>query len=454
MAVPVPAAPRAHPKLWPLLWPLFLELALGMAVGLVATALAGRVSDSAAGAFALTNQLQATLFIVFRVIGAGIGVVITQALGSGQRGSADALARAALGASSWIGLVCALAAWAGARPLLGLLQAPAELLPQAVPFLQWLAPGLLLDAWNASMGSVMRAHLRARDTLAVLIVMNALQLGLALAWMPAYGLVGFAWALIASRFLALLLHSLLWTQRLGLRPRVADWWQWRKPEVAAMLHIGLPGAAENIAWRLAFMVSVAVTAQLGSQALAVHAYVMQLMHFILLGGLAIGLSMEILIGHLIGAGKLREANRLLRRSLALGLASAVAVAGAAALAGPWLMAAFTSDEQITALALTLLWWTVLLEPGRTFNLVVINALRAAGDAKYPVAVGAVSMALVLAGGSWLLGLQLGFGLVGVWIAYAADEWLRGLLMWRRWATLAWVPTARAARRRLRGLQRA
>ena len=96
----------------------------------------------------------------------------------------------------------------------------------------------------------------------------------------------------------------------------------------------------------------------------------------------------------------------------------------------------------------LLWWTVLLEPGRTFNLVVINALRAAGDARYPVLAGAASMVVVLAGGSWLLGVELGLGLVGVWIAYAADEWLRGLLMWRRWARLQWVPHARRSRRRL------
>jgi Na+-driven multidrug efflux pump len=114
------------------------------------------------------------------------------------------------------------------------------------------------------------------------------------------------------------------------------------------------------------------------------------------------------------------------------------------------MRLFTADPHITQAAVTLLWLTVLLEPGRTFNLVVINALRAAGDARYPVQVGAASMGVVLAGGSWLLGSDagLGWGLPGVWLAYAADEWLRGLLMWRRWQRLQWVPAARAARRGL------
>jgi len=135
--------------------------------------------------------------------------------------------------------------------------------------------------------------------------------------------------------------------------------------------------------------------------------------------------------------------------MARGLMVSVGVAGSFALAGPWLLRFFTQDPVIIATGCTLLWLTVLLEPGRTFNLVVINALRAAGDARYPVIVGSGSMLLVLAGGSWLLGQQLGLGLVGVWIAYAADEWLRGLLMWRRWARQDWVPHARAAHRRLR-----
>lgn len=443
------AAAPPTPRLWPLLWPLFVELALGMAVGLVATALAARVSDSAAGAFALANHVQFTLFLLFRVVGAGIGVVLTQALGAAQREAAQGLALAALGASTRIGLVCTALVLLAAEPLLRLMNAPAEALPLALPFLQWLAPALLLDAWNASMAGVMRAHLRARDALAVLVAMNALQLLLALALMPRLGLVGFALAVLASRLLALGLHSALWRLRLDLRPRLADWWRWRRSEVGAMMHIGLPGAGENIGWRLSFMVSVAVVAGMGTQALAAHAYVYQVLHFLLLSSLAIGLSMEIVIGHLVGAGRLHEADRRLRRAMRLAFGCAFGAALAAALAGPWLMRQFTADARIVQLGAQLLWLAVLLEPGRAFNLVVINALRASGDARYPLYVGVASQALVLAGGSWLLGA--GFGLPGVFVAYVADEWIRGLLMWRRWLRRDWLVHARAARRRVRAL---
>ena len=442
------------PRLLPLAWPLFLELLLGIGVGIVGTLLAARMSDAAGGAFALANHVAATLFILFRIIGAGVGVVLAQNLGAGRRPAADAVARAALGGSTWIGLLAGGIAFAAALPLLQLMKAPPEVLPLALPLLQALAPLMLLDAWNASMGAVMRAHLRAREALAVTLAMHTLHLALLVPLMGVFGLPGFALALLASRMLALALHLFLWRTRLALRPAWADFWRLRRAELAAVAHIGLPGAAENIAYRLAFMVSVAVAGTLGAQALAAQAYAMQVIHLVLLCGLAMGLSVEIVVGHLIGAGRLHEAHRVVRRTLARGLAASVAVATAAALAGPWLMRGFTQDAQIVATAATLLWWTVLLEPGRTFNLVVINGLRAAGDARYPVAVGAVSMTLVLAGGSWLLGLQLGWGLVGVWIAYAADEWLRGLLMWRRWVQLRWVPHARASRRRAARLHRA
>ncbi|MBK6469952.1 MAG: MATE family efflux transporter [Betaproteobacteria bacterium] len=443
-----------RPRLFSLTWPLLLELLLGIAVGVVGTALAARLSDTAGAAFALAHHVFGTLFILFRIIGAGVGVVLTQALGAGRRAAADAVARAVLGASTWLGLAVALPALLAPALLLRALNAPTEVLPMAAPLLMALAPAMLLDAWNASMTAVMRAHLRARDTLAVMVVMHLVHLALmgslmfGLGAWPGLGLPGFAVAMIVSRAVAIGLHLWLWRLRLSLVPHWSDLWRLPRAELAAVARIGLPGAAENVAWRLAFMVSVAVVGGLGAAALATHAYAMQVIMVVLLFGLATGLSVETVVGHLIGAGHLHEAHRVVRRALARGLVVSVVVATAAALLGPWLLRLFTADEQIVAAGVTLLWWMVLLEPGRTFNLVVINALRAAGDARYPVFAGAASMLLVLAGGSWLLGSHFGLGLPGVWIAYIADEWLRGLLMWRRWATLAWVPHARASRRRL------
>jgi Na+-driven multidrug efflux pump len=85
--------------------------------------------------------------------------------------------------------------------------------------------------------------------------------------------------------------------------------------------------------------------------------------------------------------------------------------------------------------------------------VVINALRATGDARYPVAAGVLSMIVVMAGGAWLLGVHWGLGLAGVWWAYTADEWLRGLLMAARWHWRGWVPHARQTHRRVSAKRR-
>jgi putative MATE family efflux protein len=441
------ALPR--PRLFALTWPMLLELLLGIGISVIGTALAARLSDDSGAAFGLASQVFAALFVLFRVIGAGVSVAVTQALGAGRRDQADAVARAVVGASSWLGLAGAVAALVAAGPLLTLVNAPPEVAPLARVLLQALAPALLLDAWNANMSSVMRSHLHSREALGVVVVIQVVTLVVALLAMPRLGLVGYALACTCGRGLGLMLHILLWRWRLDLRLRAADWWRLVRAPLATVLHIGIPGAAENISWRLAFMTSLAAVAQLGAHALATHAYTMQFLYVILMFSLAISFAVEIMVGHMIGAGRLHAAHRLVRRSLALGIVLALVVSTSFALAGPWLLTRFTSDPDIVALGCTLLWWTVLIEPGRSFNLVVINALRATGDARYPVMVGSASMLVVLAGGSWFLGVYLGWGLVGVWIAYASDEWIRGLLMWRRWATLGWLPHARAAHRRLR-----
>ncbi len=440
------------PHVLTIAWPLFAELVLGFGVGFVGMWLVAKDSDTAAAAFGLANHIQGAFFLLFRIISMGVGVVITQNLGARNRAAADRTALASLGASTWLGLFSAGFLILTADALLSAMQASAEVRTLCAPYLQVLALALFLDAFNASMAAVMRSNLRTRETMLNILSMHAVHIALCFPLMrgwglvPGTGMVGFAVALAISRAFGLGVHLWLWRVVLDLRPRWHDIWTIRWTVLRSSVAIGLPGAGEAIAYRMAVLMSVTVVSSMGTSALATQGYAMQIMNVIVLSTVALGFAGEILVGHLIGAGEMRAAFKLVRKCLIAGILVSLTVAFITALTAPWTLRLFTSDPAIIASATTLLWITVLLEPGRTCNIIVITALRAAGDARFPVVAGAASMVVVMGFGSWLMGVHWGWGLNGVWIAYTLDEWVRGGIMASRWFKLGWVKKAVASRR--------
>lgn len=446
-------APNERPRLNRIAGPILGEFLLGMTVAMAGLWLASHESDAASGAFGMGQQVLETLFVIFRVLAIGIGIVIGQALGGQQVLSALRTARVGLGASTWAGLLAAACVLLGQDATLDLLNAPEPVAALAGPFLQMLALGLLLEAYNLTMASILRAHLHARDTLAVMVAMHTTHLTLAFVLMrgvgtwDGWGLNGYAVAFTISRALGLVLHLWLWKVRMNLVPTLRDWWACPWRVLAPVLRIGVPGAMLEAIYRIAFMVSLATAARLGVGALATQAYVLQVLKYVLLISMAIGWACEIMVGRLVGGGDFRAAHRLVRKGVRNGLLASGSLALIAAAAAPWILRAFTRDPEVIRAAQTLLWISFALETGRVFNLVVIGALRSTGDALYPVMASAASLVFVLGVGSGVLGRH--FGLVGIWVAYAADEWIRGALMFWRWEAHGWVQHARGTYHRLR-----
>jgi Na+-driven multidrug efflux pump len=447
----MPATPR--PRLNAVAIPLVGEFLLGMSVAMGGLWLASQTSDAAAGTFGLSIQVIESLFVMFRVLAIGVGVTTTQALGGQQHEAARRTALVGLGASTWAGLLAAACVLFGNRLILDVLNGPAEILPLAAPYLQWLAPALLLEAYNLTMASILRANLHARQSLQIMLAMHGTHLLLAVPLMlgvgswEGLGLFGYALALIAGRVLGLLLHLWMWKRLMGLVPVARDWWNVPLPVLKPVLRIGLPGATVEMAYRVAFLVSLASTAKLGVAALATHSYTLQTLKYVLLVSMSIGWACEIMVGRLVGSGELRSADQLVKKGLRNGVLASGSLAVAAALGAPWLMRGFTRDPAIIQAAQTLLFIAIALETGRAFNLIFNAALRATGDVMYPVLSSVASLVLVLGVGSYTLGRA--YGLPGIFIAYAADEWIRGLLLQARWTWLGWVPHARNTQRRLR-----
>ena len=451
-------SPPPRPRLFAITWPIFSEHLLHATIGLLFVWLTARISDDTAAAFGLSNQIMAFFIILFRLVGVGASVVITQYLGAGDRTGAERIARASLAAALWLGLASAALVAFGAGPLLTLMKLPEALRPEAQPYLVILGLVLAVDAIIATMSSVLRAYTFTRDTLRLMLMMYGFSLlaGLPLMFgfgpLPKLGLVGIGIGYLLARVASLVWHIVLWRKRLSIRPMRGDWWRLQRAPLAEMAHIGLPGAGENIAYRIAFTWVLSFVAAMGSAELATYTYMLQVSYFILLTGLAIGFGTEIVVGHQIGAGHLHDANRVVKKALFWGLGVSTVLALIAACSSKAIFGFFSDDPKIVAIGSQLLWVLVLLEPGRTFNLVVINALRAAGDARFPVAFGVFSMFGVAVGLAWLLGVSAGWGLLGIWLAMAADEWVRGIAMYVRWRRLAWVPHARATRRRIQTQQ--
>jgi putative MATE family efflux protein len=262
---------------------------------------------------------------------------------------------------------------------------------------------------------------------------------------PKMGVVGAALSTVISRFIACIALGWLLRRQLKLRLRLKSILAVSGKTLGRILQIGVPAAGENICFMVSFMIITYFVGQMGATALATFAYAMQLSMIMMMLGISIGIATEVVIGHMVGAGDFDAAYRQLLRSLRVGLAVTVAMTVLVVLAARPLFAMFTANPDIVAAGASLFLISLALEPGRTFNLVVINSLRATGDARFPVLMGMCSMFGVAVPLAWLLGLHWGWGLTGVWIAFTCDEWVRGISMYRRWKSRVWETHARAAR---------
>jgi putative MATE family efflux protein len=436
------------PTLMGLAWPIFIEQSLRLLVGTVDTFMVSHVSDGAVAALGVANQLVILFVIVFNFIAIGTSVVITHHLGARDRAGADSIATNAIAVNTWMGLAVSLVVFFFAAPLLRVMHLPADLMDYALPFLTLMGGTLFMESMNMSIAAVLRAHHHTRDAMLVSVGQNILNvignciMLFGLFGCPRMGVTGVALSSVFSRCCACVALWIILDYRTHLRLRARDFVKIVWSKVARILRIGLPAAGENMSYWLALLTVTTFTARLGGDSLAIQTYSLTIERVVLLFSLSIGLGTEILIGHLVGAGKFEEAYHTLLRSVRTGFILVICAILPIAAFAPAALRIFTTDTVIIGGGTLLLRLAILLEPGRVFNIIVINSLRATGDVWFPITMGAFSMWCVWVPLSWLLALKLGLGLPGIWLAMITDEWLRGLMMHRRWKQRHWMESAR------------
>src|SRR5690606_12103200 len=113
--------------------------------------------------------------------------------------------------------------------------------------------------------------------------------------------------------------------------------------------------------------------------------------FIYLFALAIAIGTSIIIGRLIGAGHQEDAYRRVWKSIIYAsIATFIMIVLVIIFRFP-LISVFTENQEVIKLGANVLLLSIVLETGRTINMILVNALRASGDAKFPLGVGIFTM---------------------------------------------------------------
>lgn len=445
---PTPRIDRAALPISVLALPILLEQFFRILVSSIDVVMISSFSQQAVAGIGLTVQYIFFLQILFNVICIGTSIVLAQYLGAQRHHESKQVVQASIVMITLVAsFICVLVSF-GAGALLSLYSIEDEVRRFAWEyFVIFGGVGSLFTAFNMLQGTVLRSYGYTRSPMYISFIANIINVaGNALSlygWfgLPVLGVKGVAASSVFSQVVACILLASVIRKNPEIQFSLSGILKVPSKIYTRILSIGVPTAGENMAYNVAQIVLMVMISALGTFAMSAQIYTQTIVRFVFVATVALGNAVQIKMGYFVGAKRPDEAYRRLYQYQAAGTAITLVLIIAINIFKTPIISLFTTVPEISSLVYTLLLYSIYIEFGRSLNLITIQALKGAGDIRFPVLYGLFSMWGIMVLGSWILGIQMGMGLVGIWIATGTDETTRGIVMLFRWKSKRWQAKA-------------
>lgn len=430
-------------SLFSISWPIFVELSLHMGMGILATLMLGHYSDLAAAGVGVANQLMSIFILVFNVSAIGAMILIGQRIGASQFDKARQLARSALGLNFWFGIILSIVLYFFGEQLLSLFDIEGDVFNYALIFVKIVGLTIFLEALSLVLGAILRSHGKMKEPMLVSILMNVVStIGYVISIygifnLPVTGVIGVSWTIVIARAFAVAALFYLVARQLALKFKWKDLINLKKEDIKALFEIGIPSAGENLSYHFSQLIITGFVATFGDSSLAARVYLTNITMLCYLFTVAIAEGTQLLVARYIGGGLFDKALKRGLRTLKIAMFASMVVSLSFAIIGSPVLELFTNDPAILAVGLPVLWAVAFTEPGRAMNIVLMSSLKSAGDVRFPVVIGIISMWTIAVGLGYIMGVTFGLGLLGIWLAQGIDEWFRGTFAVKRWLSRPW-----------------
>lgn len=423
--------------------PIFVELLLQLLVGNIDQIMVSHYSQASVAAIVNGNQIMNIIIITMNMLSMATTVVLTQCLGAEDDYKSNQLCMLSMMVIGTVSVLSTCVALFLNRPIFRLMNIDSAILQETCLYLMIVGGFSLVQGLYLNFAAILRSHTRLKEVMAVSILMNVLNIiGNAilingLFGFPRLGIVGAAISTVISKTIGLVCVYIVFRKYTKIKLKFKYLKQGSKEMLFKLLKIGIPSGAENFSYNLSQICILSIINPYGAAVTAIKGYCSLLANFAYVYAIAISEAVQIVIGYLLGSGKVEEVGKKVWWTLKISIAVCVGMMFIIWLFSPSVLGIFTQDEEMLALGRQVLFIDIFLEFGRAINILMTKSLISVGEIKLPICVGISfhwAVALLL---SYIFGGVLHLGLQGIWVAMAIDECSRGLIYFLRFRTNKW-----------------
>lgn len=423
--------------------PIFVELLLQLLVGNIDQIMVSHYSQASVAAIVNGNQIMNIIIITMNMLSMATTVVLTQCLGAEDDYKSNQLCVLSMMVIGTVSVLSTCVALFLNRPIFRLMNIDSAILQETCLYLMIVGGFSLVQGLYLNFAAILRSHTRLKEVMAVSILMNVLNIiGNAilingLFGFPRLGIVGAAISTVISKTIGLVCVYIVFRKYTKIKLKFKYLKQGSKEMLFKLLKIGIPSGAENFSYNLSQICILSIINPYGAAVTAIKGYCSLLANFAYVYAIAISEAVQIVIGYLLGSGKVEEVGKKVWWTLKISIAVCVGMMFIIWLFSPSVLGIFTQDEEMLALGRQVLFIDIFLEFGRAINILMTKSLISVGEIKLPICVGISfhwAVALLL---SYIFGGVLHLGLQGIWVAMAIDECSRGLIYFLRFRTNKW-----------------
>lgn len=439
--------------------PLFVELFMQIMIGNINQFMLAPLGTEPAAAVGNALQILNIVTIALSAMGTASTVLVTRVLGkSSATSTVSEIATVALVVNIGLAAVMTAVLFLFWPQFFSWLHIDGSITGMASSFLLIVGSTTVVQGAFFAFTALLRSYARGVDVMRASLIMNAVNIAASAAliggigFVPALGVEGAALANVVARAVGLVVACRLVLRHTDVRMRLRHLRPFPWKTLQRMLGVGIPSSGEQMNYDLAQIVILSFINVLGTTVVTVKVYCSMIAGIAYLYSIALSQATQIVLGYLFGAGKFDAVARRVWVADLIAVVLTTCVSTLIWVNADAVFGLFTADPTVHELGRQVLLVEIFLGIGRALNIVMVKALIAVGDVKTPVTVNVISSWIFAVGGGYLLGIGLGWGIVGMWIAMCVDEWLRGGFLvvtfarggWRRRAIERQKPPEKAA----------